>query len=256
MLYSILKATLQPYFLLLFFQGLVLLWLRRRRVAARGAVGWLVAAWAMLVLLSVPLAGRLLLGTLEYPYPLQQETQAEVDAIVVLGGGLVPPDGLVRRARPSDSSYARCVHAATLHEIHGCPLILCGGVTQPDETPESEAQVMADALAFLGVADEAIVLESSSRSTRENARQAAAILRERGFGHVLLVTHARHMRRADGCFRKLGIRATPSPCSAVSARLWQDFHDTWIPSPQGLDASNWALQEWLGLLYYRLRGWI
>jgi uncharacterized SAM-binding protein YcdF (DUF218 family) len=197
-----------------------------------------------------------MMGTLEWSYQPLEEPPREVDAIIVLGGGVAPPDVYRAQAQVSGSSYTRCVHAASLYQTYRCPLILCGGATEDEDTNVSEAEVMADALAFLGVDRRDMILESTSRSTRENALRATEVIRQRGFQHVMVVTHARHMRRADLCFRKLGADLILAPCSAHSARLWRTVDETWIPESDSMSASSWVVREWVALLYYRARGWI
>ena len=55
-------------------------------------------------------------------------------------------------------------------------------------------------LGALGVPQSVFMLESRSRSTRENAVNSAVMLRERGMNRILLVTSARHMPRARALF--------------------------------------------------------
>lgn len=255
-MYEVIKAGVQPYLLLLVLQGVILAWALRRKRASRRITVPLICLWALMVVLSIPVVGRLMMGTLERAYPPLSELPPNVEAIVVLGGGLVPPDEYRSEAMVSGSSYNRCVYATGLYQKYRCPLILCGGTTEDEDTNVSEAEVMADALAFLGVDRGDMILEKTSQSTRENALRAIEVIQQRDFEHVIVVTHARHMRRADLCFRKLGVVVIPAPCGAASARLWRAVDETWIPRSEGLGASNWAVKEWVALLYYRLRGWI
>lgn len=255
-MYEIAKAAVQPYLLLLVLQGVILAWALRRKLASRRVIVPLICLWALMVILSIPVMGRVMMGTLEWSYPPLGELPPNVEAIVVLGGGLVPPDECRAEAMVSGSSYYRCVYAAGLYQNYHCPLILCGGATEDEDTDVSEAEVMADALAFLGVERADMILETSSRSTRENAVRAVEVIRQREFEHVMVVTHARHMRRANLCFRKLGAEVISAPCGAASARLLRAIDETWIPRSEGLGASNWAVKEWVALFYYRMRGWI
>ncbi len=255
-MYEAAKAAVQPYLLLLVLQGVILAWALRRKLASRRVIVPLICLWALMVILSIPVMGRVMMGTLEWSYPPLGELPPNVEAIVVLGGGLVPPDECRAEAMVSGSSYYRCVHAASLYQNYRCPLILCGGTTEDEDTDVSEAEVMADALVFLGVDRQDMILEATSLSTRENALRATDVIRRRDFEHVMVVTHARHMRRADACFRKCGLAVIPSPCGAESAQLWGPVDETWIPSSDGMGASNWVVKEWVALLYYRVRGWI
>ena len=56
-----------------------------------------------------------------------------------------------------------------------------------------------DAIA-LGVPDAAILVEPSSSTTEENARQVASLMRMRGLVTAILVTSPYHQRRASNLF--------------------------------------------------------
>lgn len=62
-----------------------------------------------------------------------------------------------------------------------------------------------------GVPEEAILLESESGTTYENALYNRGLLEAHGLKRVLLVTSAWHMPRALATFRSAGIHALPSP---------------------------------------------
>ena len=254
-MYSILKATVQPYLALLMLQAVVLAWVMRRKLAPKRATYPLVGSLVLLFAMSMPGVGRLMMATLEWSHPPLTEMPEQVDAIIGLGGGLSPPNDYQTHAQVSSSSYSRCLYAASLYKSHKCPLILCGGATEAEDSRATEAGVMADALTFLGVARDDMILESTSKSTRENAVQAVSVMKKRHFEPVLLVTHARHMNRAERCFTKLGHQTIAAPCGAESADLIRELDETWIPQVDGMSASSWVVKEWMALLYYRIRGW-
>ena len=95
----------------------------------------------------------------------------------------------------------------------------------------------------LGVPDEAIVMETQSRNTAENALYTGEILRERGFARVLLVTSALHMPRAMKLFRARGIDAVPAPTDMRSiydpARTVLDY----LPDAGAMMESGSCLME-------------
>ena len=92
----------------------------------------------------------------------------------------------------------------------------------------------------------AIVMESASRDTRENAGLTRAILAQRGYRRVLLVTSALHMPRALAKFRAEGIDAIPAPTDHEAQGV--TTVSDWIPSTTALDGTSRALKEWIGLL--------
>jgi uncharacterized SAM-binding protein YcdF (DUF218 family) len=70
---------------------------------------------------------------------------------------------------------------------------------------------MADWLAARGVPRHALILETESLTTRENARKVAVILAERGWQRIGLVTSDFHMHRAARLFGHEGTSVTPFP---------------------------------------------
>ena len=128
-------------------------------------------------------------------------TPPTADAIVVLGARVLPggvPGGALR---------ARVQRGVALWREGAAPLlVLSGGV---GDHPPAEAEVMRALCLELGVPDEALLLEAHSRSTWDNARFTAALLRERGLGRVLLVTDPFHLFRARQHFWLQGVDAEP-----------------------------------------------
>lgn len=122
---------------------------------------------------------------------LREAPEERFDAIVVLGCR-VRPDG---RASPSLARRAR--HAASLYERGLAPrVVLTGGV---GAHPPSEARAAAAIARDAGVPEEAMILEESSTSTEENAREARRLS---GAERVLVVTDAYHVFRAERVFRR------------------------------------------------------
>ena len=120
-MYELFKAVIEPYFLLLASQGVLLIWTLRRGTSHRRWLWSLLVVWVLLVILSTPMVGRVLSATLTWPYRPSDVPAGEVDAIVVLGGGLSPPNAYRPRAQVTGSSYVRCLHAADLYERYRCP---------------------------------------------------------------------------------------------------------------------------------------
>ena len=81
---------------------------------------------------------------------------------------------------------------------------------------------MRDLALAAGVAEDCLVLETDSRSTLENARCSARIMRARGWTKALVVTDAVHLPRALLAFRAHGIDAKGAAVmgSARDQPLW------------------------------------
>ncbi len=163
-------------------------------------------------------------------------------AIVVLTA-YVSPDGVL-----NESAMRRTHEAARLYHRGLSPLvIISGGYPTSPGDPQS-ADVMAGFAGELGIPRSAILLEKQSRNTYTSAVQVAALCRERGFQHVLLVTDAVHMRRAMAAFHAQDLKVSPAPADPWSL---------WWETPAVRLRKFWAvLHEYGGLLYYWWKGWI
>ena len=80
-----------------------------------------------------------------------------------------------------------------------------------------DAEVSGDRLVGLGVPRSALILETESRNTRENAINTAAVFRSHSWRNGLLVTSSIHMPRALAAFRRVGLRVTPAATGMQSA---------------------------------------
>ena len=114
---------------------------------------------------------------------------------------------------------------------------------------------MAAFIKNLDVPEAALVLESGSRTTRENAINTLPLLQARGINRVLLVTSAQHMPRALATFRKLGIDAIAAPTDFEASPPRGNWFLRWMPDSLMLDRSSRALKEYIGLWAYRMSGW-
>ncbi len=117
---------------------------------------------------------------------------------------------------------------------------------------------MAKLLQLMGVPENAILIEKSSRNTHENILNSMELLRELSTEGelpekpVLLVSSAWHLPRALAICTKQGlsVRAFSVDSQAEPLLLPADlFPDAWA-----LHRSTRLFREWLGLIAYRLLG--
>ena len=225
--------------------------LQRRRPRLGMSCCALGLAW--LLLWSLPVPTSLLTASLERQFPQQAAADLPVvDAIVVLGGGIREDGFGVNLNLAAD----RVWFAATLFHAGRAPwVVLSGGSAVELETIRPEAMAMASFIEDLGVPASALLLESESRTTRENALDTERLLDSHGLRRILLVTSAQHMPRALATFRKLGIDAVAAPTDFESGPPTEPFLLRWMPDSRALERSSRALKEYVGLWFYRLRGW-
>lgn len=214
---------------------------------------WL--SWCALILLWLfsTRAGALLLVTpLETQSPFVaniKDLPLTAQAIVVLGAGRQShaPE-YDNQDAPGYMALARLQYAAKLHRSSNLPLLVTGGKT--DNSAESEADVMARSLHDdFGVNTR--WRENEANDTAQNASLSAAMLGKDGVQRILLVTDAIHMPRALASFQKTGLEITPAPTVFFSHERLSPYD--YVPSGEGLRRSNYALHEWIGLLWYKLR---
>jgi len=240
--------------------GLVVaLLLIRLRAARRLGTILLIALVAGYWLLSTTAVASLMAFGLSHGYrPLESRDQAEdATAVVVLGAG----NFAVRGRRQvlgllTPPSASRVLEAARVYDLLGNRpwLIASGGPTVPRDSGPSEAASMRALLVRLGVPSDRVLLEERSRTTHEEALDVLPILRAHDIRRFVLVTSPTHMLRSMGAFRAEGLDPVPAIAAAGYDRVpvigWV------VPTTDGLDLGQMALHEYLGLVYYGLRGWL
>lgn len=125
------------------------------------------------------------------------------DVIIVLGGG---PVGTERRA----------AHGAALYHQGYAPYVLCSGGGLHDEY---EADRCFRVALEQGVPLRALIRETISLSTEENAREVAPIMAARGWDTAILVSDDYHLWRAAWLFRQQGVTVYPSPAQQTVGAL-------------------------------------
>ena len=106
-----------------------------------------------------------------------------------------------------------------------------------------------------GIPARDVVMEDQALSGYENAVNCSKLLSERELDNILLVTSAVHMPRAAASFRAQGVAITPAACDHLTRPSWPKITPTsfWPNAIAGQKCQT-AAREWLGLLWYRLRG--
>jgi uncharacterized SAM-binding protein YcdF (DUF218 family) len=121
---------------------------------------------------------------------------------------------------------------------------------------------MAEVLEMLGIPKSAIITETQSSDTHQHAIYVPPLLRQRGVKRVLLVTSAMHMPRSMLVFRKQcpDIEFIPAPTdfriTEGKPGRWYERVGALIPTPANLVMFSEAMHECVGIVYYKIRGWI
>jgi len=237
-------ALLPPLVLvILLAAGLVL---QRRR--PRLGTSLILLATAALYVLSTPRVGGMLLKTLEISTPVSPAQLQSADAIVVLGGGRRTDEAEYGGDTLNSLSLERLRYAVRLHRASGLPILVTGG--KPGEGTLAEGRLMQGILQTeYGMS--ARWVEDASLNTWDNARLSAPLLKQAGVRRIVLISHAWHLRRAVPLFEAQGLVVIPAGIQFSSTRV--DSVMDLLPTPVGLRDSTFALHEWLGILWYKLR---
>jgi uncharacterized SAM-binding protein YcdF (DUF218 family) len=227
-----------------------------RRYSPSKALLWL--SILLLWLVTLPLLPLVFLRPAELSLQASaaklQMAGSQQNAIVVLASTVSsPPPGSTEPVFGPDTRE-RCVYAAELYRrFKPIRVIASGGGGSP--VPEgSYAGAMKRALVLEGVPEDAVIVESASHSTYENALFTARLLRSLRVRSIFLVTSAYHMKRASAAFRKQSLEVMPAASDyRISSQMcWLD----WLPSSNYLEMNDALLHEWVGFAYYRWKGWV
>jgi len=241
----------QPLNLAIFFglAGIAAQAVGRRRIGL-----WSLSLGTGILVLAVWTSlGAILLHPLE-DRAARPELPADIDGIVVLGGGFEGAINIVRGGYELNAGGDRFVEAAVLARRYPrAKVVISGGSGTLMLEGETDAAAAQRLLSGLGIEPDRLVLEDRSRSTYENALFTRDIVHPAAGENWLLITSAFHMPRAMGLFRKAGFAVTPWPVDyrTIGKEGLTLFYDNPVDS---LQTMTLAIREWLGLLAYRLSG--
>ena len=175
-----------------------------------GLLGWM---WRLFVLVLVWLLG--VTGWIMWIG--ERDQAAKADAIIVLGAAAYD-------AKPSPVFEERIRHGLDLYRQGYAPLLIFTGGYGGTGARFSESQVARRYALKQGVPDDAILIETASRTTRQNLAEARLLMDQHKLHRVIIVSDPLHMARALRLARELGIDALAS--STPSTRF-RSFHTSW-----------------------------
>lgn len=237
--------------------------LGKRPFARRVLLG---TAVLLLWLSSTRVSAYAITRSLEQQY-LPPADWPTADAIVILGAGAEPSIAPRTLVEVNKSGDREILGAWLYHQGKAGKIVVSGGVVpwvNPAGIP-SGAESMAELLTLLDVPPEAIVLEPASRNTFENAAFTRQVLAETGEQTILLVTSATHMPRSVRLYEAQGFTVIPAAADfQVTDAEWGLLFTpdigvqvlNWLPEAGYLHMTTTALKEYVGLVVYRLQGWL
>lgn len=215
---------------------------------------------AFLLFFSNSWISSLVLNAWETPPLLVSNMAAPYDIAIVLSGyaklGYNLPNEQV--LFPFAGASNRLHHAVELYKLGKVKkLLLSGGSGYVFDQEISESAEVKRYLLRIGIPESDIIVEPSSRNTRENALFTAQLLKEINPQpqRLLLITSAHHLPRAHKCFTKVGVSVIPFAIDPTAKP--NSFHlSNLVPHLGALHTWQSLFKEWTGCFVYWLRGWL
>lgn len=181
-----------------------------KRQRRRGLWGW---CWRLGCLVLLWLAGV----SAYIVWIGERDQAAPADVIIVLGAAAYD-------ARPSPVFEERLRHGIDLYQRGLTPLVIFTGGFGGSGARFSESQVGRRYALKAGVPASAILIETVSRTTRQNLQQAAQLMQAKGLRRAIIVSDPLHMARAMRLAREEGIDAL---ASATPTSRFRTFGTRW-----------------------------
>lgn len=244
---------MKPFVSILLLQLLLLLILLlrlRRSLSGGGGIAGFFLLFLILYGLSTPWGSHHFETTLHRDWAYHPERDSiNPEYIVVLSGGFhfasIPEHDLI-----SPETALRTAHATRLAREFPEALVVFTGA--PRSRPEGPRMVdlMADFAISRGLDPDRVVLEPEARNTREHPLRVLELEGVEASSPLLVVTSVSHLPRARLEFDRIfSNMAYAGAVSRLPDRpLWRQL----LPSESALASSTTILQEWVGLLWYRL----
>ena len=201
-----------------------------------------------------PLSEAVLLP-LEQRFPAYPPDGPAPAGIIVLGGGIESGLSEARDQIVVNDAGERPVYFADLARRFPQARLVFSGGSGFIGGGVSEADIVSRHADTIGVPRSRMILENRSRNTRENAAFTANLVHPKPGERWLIITSAWHMPRAIGCFRQAGFTVEAFPVD-YRTKGWRDLLHFHGFASDGLLQFDLAVKEWIGLVAYRMAGYI
>lgn len=231
-----------PFSVLLILIGCIFLWRGRHKMGR-----WLTTAGLLvLIVCSCTAVSDLALLPLEERYPKWSGQPDQVEIVVVMGASQSDAPRLPLTNRPNSAAIYRLLEGIAVYRANpGSKLIISGG---PKTTP-----ILAQVANKIGVSTQDMILQANSHDTEDEVGLLAPMVQGHRFA---VVTSAAHMRRTMTLFRAAGLDPVPIPTHFLDRNNphpnWRDFM---LPDTESLDRAEFAMHEYLGLLWLKIKDW-
>ncbi len=209
-------------------------------------------AFCLLIIFTNPFLGNYILRIWEIPYKQDSEIKKTFDYGIVLGG-ISSWDKDYKRLI-SRASSDRLIQTLDLYKSGKIKkIIILGGSRSITKLEERESSYLKEYLLRIGILEQDIIIDPQSRNTEENA-EFIANQPEIKNADCILITSALHMRRAEKCFQKKGIKIFTWPTDRISLDTNDQLNiaNIIIPSEKYLSYWRLILKEVVGYEVYRI----
>lgn len=220
---------------------------------------WKKKRWPLFVALGVlwlgstPVVSFRLIGWVENRHPALAVGQVEsADAIVVLGGILGPKvdPGFVANLLETGERFEAGV---TLMQARKAPwLVFTGAKMGWRDTTVTEGDELKRLAVARGLAADQVIVTGYVANTADEAKAVAALMQERGWKRIVLVTTGWHMARSALQFRKAGVDCILFPVDFRYDRSRRPGLIDFVPRSEAWMNTETALRETYGYWFYRI----
>lgn len=229
-------------------------------------------AFALLFLCSTPIVSQQLVQIYEHGSAVatKKSQQEQVATIVLLGQETTEINVPAGRPIQLTDRGDRLLYAAQIYreqQRNNPTIIISAGVRDyldGEEKNRLETQDIETILVGLGVPEGVIVQDSKSNDIHSSAKKVKEYLvkNKREKQKLMLITSAINMGRAYMTFKHLDLEVLPMATDFYSLatdnkKLKQQFAlNDILPSIPALTISTKIVEDFFGMLYYFLRGWL
>lgn len=199
-------------------------------------------------LLSYSPVANAILAPLENSHKALLQTP-KVDYILVLGNGHTSNENLSITSQVNPTAINRLVEGIKHYNaLNKNVKFIVSGYGGYDKN--SHAFMQEILASNLGVNKKDIIRFDKARDTYEEALNIKKLLRDKKF---IIVTSASHMKRSMLIFDKLKLNAIPAPTNYLShdEKSFRNYF-----SGKNIRKIEIAIHEYLGLLWYKIKGYI
>ena len=241
LLKKIVSVAIMPINIVLILLLFSLLYFRKRPSTS---LKYLVSAFLLLFISSLPVVSNTFMASIENNYEPFSLSSKPIDYIIVLGSRDTENAALPVTSQLSKDSLQRLVEVLRIYKLHPEARIITSGHHSNDVV--SNAQKMKQSLILLGVPEQKIITENFPKDTEEEAELISP--RVQG-STVILITNANHMPRAMKYFQTQGIQPIAAPTGYWVKNI--DKTEGWnyyLPNGKKLQQTTIAWYESLGRL--------